>query len=63
VQGGVLVGASDKTGSYPLSDPKKPDDVMATVYHLLGFDPATIIHDQLDRPMPIADGEVIHSLL
>ncbi|MEX2560814.1 MAG: DUF1501 domain-containing protein, partial [Pirellulales bacterium] len=63
VQGGVLVGASDKTGSYPLSDPKKPDDIMATVYHLLGFDPATIIHDQLDRPMPIADGEVIHALL
>lgn len=63
VRGGVLVGASDKTGSYPLSDPKKPDDVMATVYHLLGFDPATIIHDQLDRPMPIADGDVIHALL
>lgn len=62
VRGGALVGSSDKTGAYPLSDPKKPDDVMATVYHLLGFNPRTIVHDQLRRPVPIADGEFIAEL-
>lgn len=62
VRGGMLVGSSDKTGAYPLSDPKTPDDVMATVYHALGFDPDTIIHDQLNRPMPIADGRPIAAL-
>lgn len=62
VRGGVLVGSSDKTGAYPLSDPKTPDDVMATVYHALGFDSDTIIHDQLNRPMPIADGRPIKVL-
>ncbi|HEX7377645.1 MAG TPA: DUF1501 domain-containing protein [Pirellulales bacterium] len=62
VRGGALVGSSDKTGAYPLSDPKKPDDIMATIYHLLGFDPRTVIHDQLRRPVPIADGEFIAEL-
>ena len=62
IRGGELVGSSDKIGAYPLSDPKMPDDVMATVYHALGFDPATIIHDQLNRPMPIADGRPIAAL-
>ena len=63
IRGGVLVGSSDKIGAYPLTDPHKPDDVMATVYHCLGFDPATIIRDQLNRPMPIADGSPIAALL
>lgn len=63
VRGGALVGSSDRTGAYPLSDPKKPDDIMATLYHLLGFDPRTIIHDQLGRPVPIADGELIAELV
>jgi hypothetical protein len=62
VQGGVLVGSSDKTGSYPASDPQRPDDIMATVYHALGFDPETSIRDQLGRPMPIADGQPIREL-
>ena len=62
IRGGRLVGSSDKTGAYPLSEPKTPDDVMATVYHALGFDPETIIRDQLNRPMPIADGRPIAAL-
>jgi hypothetical protein len=62
VRGGVLVGSSDKTGAYPLSDPKTPDEVMATVYYSLGIDPATILHDQLHRPMPVADGQPIAAL-
>jgi uncharacterized protein (DUF1501 family) len=62
IQGGTLVGASDKTGAYPLSDPQLPDNVLATVYHALGFSPETIIRDQLGRPMPIADGEPIGKL-
>lgn len=63
VRGGVLVGSSDRIGAYPLTEPHQPDDVMATVYHSLGFDPDTIIHDQLNRPMPIADGSPIAALL
>ena len=60
---GAVVGTSDKTGAYPLDTSYKPDDIMATMYHQLGINPKTIIHDQLKRPMPIADGKVIKKLL
>jgi uncharacterized protein (DUF1501 family) len=60
--GGRLIGTSDRYGAYPLSEPHRPDDVMASVFWALGLDPKTIIHDQLGRPMPIADGEPIQGL-
>jgi len=60
--GGRLIGTSDRNGAYPLSEPHRPDDVMASVFWALGLDPKTIIHDQLGRPMPIADGEPIQGL-
>jgi hypothetical protein len=62
VQGGQIVGASDASGAYPASDPLRPDDVTATVYHALGLDPETVVHDQLKRPMPISDGKPIAAL-
>lgn len=57
VQGGRVYGASDPTGSYPKEQPCKPDDLMATLFHALGFDPETTIRDQLGRPVPIAAGK------
>ena len=57
-----MIGASDKTGAYPLSDPHLPDDITATVFHALGLDPKIEIRDQLERPMPISDGTPIHGL-
>ena len=62
VQGGTVIGASDKTGAYPLSDPHLPDDITGTVFHALGLDPKIEIRDQLERPMPISDGTPIHGL-
>ena len=62
VQGSTVIGASDKTGAYPLSDPHLPDDITATVFHALGLDPKIEIRDQLERPMPISDGTPIHGL-
>jgi len=42
-----------------------PKDVLATVYHLLGFDPhATTTPDRLGRPLPLLPyGNVITELL
>ena len=59
IQGGREYGTSDRTGAYPDSNPTSPGDITATVFHALGLDPETIIHDQLKRPMPIADGRPI----
>jgi hypothetical protein len=59
IRGGATYGASDPSGAYPKDDPVRPDDITATVFHALGLDPATEIHDQLRRPMPISAGEPI----
>ena len=44
-------------------DPATLGDVAATMYELLGIDPHTEIHDNLDRPLPIANGETIHEVI
>src|SRR5262245_28272423 len=62
VKGGRTYGASDPSGAFPKDDPVRPDDITATVFHALGFDPATEIRDQLGRPMPISAGEPIKAL-
>jgi hypothetical protein len=62
VRGGQVHGASDPSGAYPAEKPVRPDDVTATVFHALGFDPETTIRDQLDRPLPISAGRPIAAL-
>jgi len=63
VAGGRIHGASDSRGAYPERDPVLPDDVTATVYTALGFDPATEVRDQLGRPMPISKGTAVPGVL
>jgi uncharacterized protein (DUF1501 family) len=62
VRGGRVLGKSDKLGAYPASTPYSPEDVAATVYHLLGVDPAVEVRDRQDRPVRLNRGEVIQSL-
>ncbi len=59
IAGGRAYGVSDASGAYPHTDPTIPGDISATVFHALGFDPETEIRDQLNRPMPIANGRPI----
>jgi hypothetical protein len=33
------------------------------MYHLLGIDPKTEVHDALNRPLPISAGAVIEGVL
>lgn len=62
IQGGVVHGASDKNGAYPADRPVSPADLTATLYHALGIDPATEIHDPTGRPWKLADGTPLHPL-
>ena len=55
VRGGQVIGRSDKTGGYPLTTPFTPDDLGATVYHVLGIDPRQTFNDHTGRPIPILD--------
>jgi hypothetical protein len=63
VKRGYAFGASDKNGAYPAAEPVRPEDLSATVFHLLGIDPKTEVHDSLNRPLPISTGRVIDGVL
>jgi len=63
VKRGFVYGASDKLGAYPVRDPQRPEDLSATLFHLLGISPETEIRDALDRPLPISSGTVIEGIL
>jgi hypothetical protein len=64
VNRGFVLGKSDKIASDPLERRVSPKDILATIYHLLGIDPATTIKNQQGRPMALApDAEVIPELL
>jgi uncharacterized protein (DUF1501 family) len=63
VRGGVVHGASDKLGAYPQQGLVKPEDLIATIFHCLGYSPQTTYHDPLGRPFTISHGEVVHDVL
>ncbi len=63
VKKGHVFGASDKIGAYPAADPVRPEDLSATLFHLLGIDPTTEVNDALNRPLPISPGRVIEGVL
>lgn len=63
VKRGHVHGVSDKIGAFPVQDPVRPDDVAATIFELLGLDPATEIRDPLNRPLPIAAGQPIRGII
>jgi Protein of unknown function (DUF1501) len=61
---GRVVGKSDKIASDPIERRVSPKDILATIYHLLGIDPAATITDRQGRPFAIMpDGEVISEAL
>jgi hypothetical protein len=63
IAGGVCLGATDRIAAYPTREPHDPADLVATVYHLLGIPPETIVRDQLQRDYPLILGRKIEELL
>jgi len=62
VQGGAIVGASDRFAASPTSDPVTPADLAATIFWRFGLDPASEIRDAQNRPYKLADGQPITAL-
>jgi Protein of unknown function (DUF1501) len=62
VRGGQIIGKSDKIGAYPATTPYTPDDVGATVYEVLGVDPASEVRDRQNRPVQLNRGGTIEAL-
>ncbi|MBM3834798.1 MAG: DUF1501 domain-containing protein [Verrucomicrobia bacterium] len=53
IQGGRVVGSSDAKGAEPASNPKTPQDVLATMYRHLGVDMTVQYADHAGRPHPV----------
>jgi hypothetical protein len=62
VAAGSTYGESDRHGAYPIADAVTPADLAATVLWRFGIDCRHEIHDQLGRPMPLAEGSPIKKL-
>jgi hypothetical protein len=62
VRPGQVHGASDRIAAYPATSPVSPDDLAATIYHLLGIDPHSELRDRLGRPLTLANGRVLREL-
>lgn len=61
---GRVVGSSDRIASDPLDRPISPKDVLATILHQLGIDPASEWADRQGRPLPLVpEAEVIAEAL
>ncbi|MEX2140915.1 MAG: DUF1501 domain-containing protein [Pirellulales bacterium] len=63
VKGGRVVGATNSRGEAPIERPVTVGDLHATIYHVLGIDPATHFLNHAGRPVAAIDsGEVIQEL-
>jgi hypothetical protein len=50
---GQVVGATDARAEYPSARAVGPQDVLATMYHVLGVDYRHEFHDAAQRPIPV----------
>jgi len=63
VRAGQVVGATDATGSLPAERPVTPEDMAATIYHLLGVDGRKTYVSSTGRPIRIVEkGQVVREL-
>lgn len=63
IQGGRVIGSSDKIAGYPASDPQTPENLSATIYEALGLPRELMWHDFTGRPQPVYHGSPIPGLV
>ncbi|MCL6502907.1 MAG: DUF1501 domain-containing protein [Pirellulales bacterium] len=64
IQGGRVVGRTDARAERPAQDPYGPEDLAATLFHLMGIDPEDEFYTPEGRPVKIANqGRLIRALL
>lgn len=55
IRGGSLFGSSDKHAAYPATNPVRPEELAATIYHALGIDPELRLPDAQGRAVSIVE--------
>ena len=63
VRGGLVYGASDALGAQPKDGLVRPEDLAATIFHCLGYQPETEIEDAQGRQLAISHGQVLSPIL
>ena len=63
VNGGNVIGSSDKHGGYPDSDSQKPENMAATIYEALGLPREISWPDLSNRPHFLYNGDPIKGLM
>lgn len=56
IKRGAVVGASDETASYPVTQPYGIHDLLRTIFHLMGVDCDKVYQTPVGRPVPIVNG-------
>jgi hypothetical protein len=59
----LVYGSSDKTGGYPRDGRLEPQDLTATIFHLLGISHEAFFRHPTGRPLHVTEGEPIHAIL
>ena len=63
VRGGIVYGASDKDGQYPIDNKTSPEDLAATIYDALGIDPKMTVVMPDGRPIQlVSNGEPVKAI-
>lgn len=56
IKRGAVIGASDATASFPTTHPYGIQDLLRTVFNLMGVDSDKVYQTPLGRPVPIVNG-------
>jgi uncharacterized protein (DUF1501 family) len=62
IKRGYVHGKSDKTGSAPVEGAIHPTQLLATIYHAFGIDPATIVLNHLKQPRELVQAQPVTEL-
>jgi len=64
IKAGQVVGATDAEAAYPTTEPVGVEDLLRTIFHLMGVDTTRTYLTPLGRPVPIVDGgRIVRELL
>jgi hypothetical protein len=63
IRAAQVYGSSDSHGAFPRSGKVEPQDLTATIFHLLGIAPGSFFTDQADRPHRVTEGQPLQQLL
>ncbi len=62
IQGGRVIGSTDKHGAFPKADPQTPENMAATIYRALGIPRELAWHDHTGRPHFVYHADPISGL-